>query len=132
MAPWTEGEKAAFLQMQFEAQHAYYLANYSPARFEVIVVDGEDAGRLYVARWEDDIRIIDIALLPEFRCRGVGSALLRDLLAEGERTRRPVSIHVERNNPALGLYHRLGFQLVEDRGVYQFLKFEITNSKLEI
>jgi ribosomal protein S18 acetylase RimI-like enzyme len=119
---WSDEQKAAFVQQQFEAQDAYYREHYDSATFDVIEDDGTPVGRLYVARWEDEIRIIDIALLPEHRGRGIGTALLRDLLDEGARTRKRVSIHVERNNPALRLYERLGFEPTEDRGVYLLLE----------
>ena len=122
LVDWSDEQKAAFVQQQFEAQDAYYREHYDPATFDVIETDGEAAGRLYVARWEDEIRIIDIALLPEYRGRGIGTALLRSLLDEGACTGKRVSIHVERNNPALRLYERLGFAPVEDRGVYLLLE----------
>lgn len=119
---WAEGQKEAFVQMQFDAQHRYYQANYLGAQFQVILVDDQPAGRLYLHRRAAEIRIVDIALLPEYRNRGVGSALLRDILAEGERAGLPVTIHVECFNPALRLYERLGFRKVEDKGVYYFME----------
>ncbi len=85
-------------------------------------VDGVPAGRLYVARWPGEIRVMDIALLPEFRGRGIGSRLLRAIIEEAESSRCAVSIHVERMNPALSLYERLGFRLREDKGVYLLLE----------
>ena len=88
----------------------------------MIVSGGQPAGRLYVARWEDEIRIVDIALLPEFRGRGLGSALLADLMAEADAAGKPLSIHVETNNPARSLYDRLGFEVAEDRGVYLLMR----------
>jgi len=120
---WDDGQKDAFVRMQYDAQRRYYEENYSGASFDVVLVDGEPAGRLYVARWPHEIRIVDIALLPEYRNRGLGSTLLGDLLAEGAAAGTPVSIHVERFNPALRLYDRLGFSIVEDRGVYFFLRW---------
>ena len=82
LVDWSDEQKAAFVRQQFEAQDAYYREHYDPATFDVIEADGTPAGRLYVARWEDEIRIIDIALLPEHRRRGIGTALLRALLDE--------------------------------------------------
>jgi ribosomal protein S18 acetylase RimI-like enzyme len=120
--PWPEEAKRAFVEQQFASQDAYYREHYPTATFDVIVDDGEDIGRLYVDRWEREIRIVDIAILPEARGRGVGSALLRDLIAESEAAGKPLTIHVERQNPALGWYERLGFRLNEDRGVYLFLE----------
>ena len=89
----------------------------------MVLVDGMSAGRLYVDRTADEIRIVDITLLPEHRGRGVGQALLEPVLAEGERDGLPVTIHVERHNPALRLYARLGFEVVDDPGgIYLFLR----------
>ena len=120
--PWTNAEKAAFIEQQFEAQDAYYRQHYAGATFEVIEADGAPVGRLYVARWKDEIRIMDIAVLPEHRGNGVGSSLLRDLLDEADAAGKSVTIHVERLNPALRLYERLGFSVAEDKGVYLFLE----------
>lgn len=119
---WAPGQQAAFLQMQFDAQHRYYQANYPGAQFQVIMLDGQPVGRLYLDRRAGELRIVEIALLPEQRNRGVGSALLRAILAEGEGAGLPVTIHVECFNPALRLYERLGFRKVEDKGVYYLME----------
>lgn len=119
---WTPGQKDAFLMSQFNAQHAYYQENYRDTSFEVILVDGVPAGRLYVARWEEEIRIVDIAFLPEFRQRGLGSKLIRALFAEADRQRKPVRIHLEKFNRARALYERLGFLPAADRGVYLLME----------
>jgi ribosomal protein S18 acetylase RimI-like enzyme len=116
--PWTDEQKGAFLRQQFEAQHTWWQEHYSGASFDVVLVAGEPAGRLYVDEWEREIRIVDIALLPEYRGHGLGARLVREVLARGNAAGKAVSIHVERNNPALRLYERLGFRLVEDKGVY--------------
>lgn len=119
---WDDAQKAAFIQMQFDAQYSYYAEHYPHAQFQVILAHGEPAGRLYLDRRPGEIRIVDITLLPAYRGQGIGTALLRDILAEGQRVQVPVTIHVERFNPALQLYERLGFRLVEDKGVYFFLE----------
>jgi ribosomal protein S18 acetylase RimI-like enzyme len=120
---WSPEEKVAFLRQQFTAQHRYYQEHYVDSRFDIVLADGLPIGRLYVARWTREIRLIDIALLPAYRRRGIGGALLRELLAEGEASGRPVTIHVEVYNPALALYERLGFRKVADRGVYQLMEW---------
>ena len=126
MTDWDDARKREFVEQQFRAQDLYYRANYANATYQVILVDGHPAGRLYVARWPDEIRIMDIALLSAFRGRGVGSHLLANLQAEATATGKPLRIHVERFNPALSLYGRLGFRMVEDRGVYLFLEWSPT------
>ena len=108
--------------MQFVAQHKFYQENYTDTDFLVILRDVTPVGRLYVARWKDEIRIVDIALLPLHRGSGVGTTILRDLLAEADVVGKPVRIHVERNNPALRLYQRLGFVMIEDKEMYLFME----------
>lgn len=123
LTDWDEARKREFVEQQFRAQDQYYRANYANASYQVILVDGRPAGRLYLARWPDEIRIMDIALLKAYQRRGVGGRLLADLQAEARAAGKLLRIHVERFNPALSLYVRLGFQLVEDRGVYLFLEW---------
>jgi ribosomal protein S18 acetylase RimI-like enzyme len=122
VVPWDKKQKDAFLRAQFDAQDRWYHENYTGASFDVVLVDGKRAGRLYLNRGDSEIRIVDIALLPEHRGKGIGSALLRDLLAEADAAGKRVTIHVERLNPALRLYERLGFSVAEDKGVYLFLE----------
>jgi len=121
--PWTAEQKADFLRMQAAAQHAYYQENYKGADWLVIERDGVPAGRLYVHRREKEIRLVDISLLPEHRNAGIGSDILVELIAEAAAAGKPLRIHVERFNPALRLYERLGFQQIEDRGVYLFMEW---------
>jgi ribosomal protein S18 acetylase RimI-like enzyme len=123
VVPWDYVQKEAFLRQQFGAQDSYYREHYPTASFDVIVRDGVEVGRLYVDRWADEIRIIDIALLPEYRNRGVGTTLLCRLMDEGRQSSRTLSIHVEQFNPARRLYERLGFEYREDRGVYLLMEW---------
>jgi ribosomal protein S18 acetylase RimI-like enzyme len=117
VAPWSEVEKDAFLRMQFAAQTHHYEKHYAPAAtFEVVLVDGQPAGRLTLHRGPRDLRIVDIALLPGFRGRGVGTRLLQPLFDEATAHGQLVSIHVEQDNPALRLYLRLGFRPVGEHG----------------
>jgi ribosomal protein S18 acetylase RimI-like enzyme len=125
---WTEQQKAAFLRAQFNAQHEAYQGTYQGADFLVILRNGQPSGRLYVARWAREIRIVDIALLAEHRNAGIGSAILKDILAEGARSGKKVSIHVEMFNPALALYERLGFRKLREHGVYHFMEWSPESS----
>jgi ribosomal protein S18 acetylase RimI-like enzyme len=122
VVPWNDSQKEAFVRAQFEAQDRWYREHYADASFDVVLTDGEAAGRLYVYHGDRETRIVDIALLPDQRRKGVGSALLRDLLVEADEDRKRVTIHVERFNPALRLYERLGFAVAEDKGVYLLLE----------
>jgi ribosomal protein S18 acetylase RimI-like enzyme len=116
--PWSAAEKEAFLAMQFNAQHRSYQENYPQASFQLILRDDRPIGRLYVDRRPDEICIVDIALLPSYRRQGIGSRLLKDLAAEADQAGKPLRIYVEKFNPALRLYERLGFAQIGDTGVY--------------
>ncbi|BCM17437.1 GNAT family N-acetyltransferase [Mesorhizobium sp. J8] len=118
---WSEAQKAAFLDMQFQAQRAHYRRHYPEADWLVVERGGERIGRLYLERWPSQHRIIDIALRPEHCGKGFGTALLNDLIDEAAAVGKAVSIHVEKNNPAYRLYLRLGFEVVEDKGVYDLM-----------
>ena len=107
--------------MHFEAHHRHYHDNYPDARYEIIVRDGEDIGRLYVARMEHEIRLMDITLVTEHRGRGLGRMLVQQLLDEAEQSRKFVSLHVEKANPAKRLYERLGFKLAGGVGIYKLM-----------
>lgn len=124
LTDWDAAQKQAFLTQQFEAQHHHYQTHYPGARLDLILLEDTPIGRLYVARWREEIRIMDIALLPDYRNQGIGGELLRDLLKETTATNRRLSIHVERYNPALRLYRRLGFEPVGETGVYLLLAAE--------
>jgi ribosomal protein S18 acetylase RimI-like enzyme len=116
--PWTAEQRHAFLEQQFNAQDHHYRTHYVGAEFLVVLVDGRNAGRLYVHRSTDDILVLDIALLPEEQGRGVGTSILSGLVAEADLSGRSMSLHVEPDNPALRLYQRLGFRVEEEVGVY--------------
>lgn len=152
--PWSDEQKEAFLRWQFESQHQHYQTYYPDCEFLVIEAIGErpgrggdegessgassgpaggsasggprrrPIGRLYLDRWEEEIRLVDIALLPEHRGSGRGTAILERVLAEGRERRLPVSIHVEYNNPALRLYRRLGFRHVDSNGIYYLMRWD--------
>jgi GNAT superfamily N-acetyltransferase len=121
--PWPAQLKEQFLRQQFHAQDNSYRANYPGAEFSIIQVDGADAGRLYLHRRQNEIRIMDIALTAPFRGRGLGTLLLRRILGEGDARRLPVTIHVEFFNPARKLYERLGFRQTSQTEVYLLMEW---------
>lgn len=117
-APWPEEQKRQFLEMQFQAQDMDYRARRPDAQFLVIEADGTPIGRLYRVFLDDELRVMDIALLPEWRGQGIGSALIDDIIAEADAAGLIVSLHVERWNPARRLYDRLGFDVTGETEVY--------------
>ena len=115
-------EKNQFVDFQFNAQHAHYLKAYQGADFQIVLLDGEQAGRLYLWETESQIRIMDIALLGQFRGKGVGTKILNDLIQDSESKGKRLTIHVEYFNPALRLYERLNFKRTDDTGIYYFME----------
>jgi ribosomal protein S18 acetylase RimI-like enzyme len=115
---WSDDKKAAFCRMQFEAQTQHYHTHYPTAQYFIIEHDGQPVGRLYVDRWTKEIRIMDIALLPGRRNHGIGTQLLNTLIEESTASGKLLSIHVEKFNPALRLYERLGFKIAGEENVY--------------
>lgn len=124
LTDWTDSQKAAFCRQQFDAQTAHYHAHYPTAEYSIIERGGVPAGRLFVDRWAKEIRIMDIALLPEHRSTGIGTTLLRALQTEAHAAGKTLTIHVEKFNPALRLYERLGFRPMEDKGVYLLMEWK--------
>lgn len=121
---WSDEIKLGFLSMQFHAQHTQYMENYPNKVFSLILYDDMPVGRLYLNRSINEIRIVDIAILPEYCGQGIGATLLKDIQQESTAKNITVSIHVEKYNPALNLYKRLGFEIVEDRDVYYFMEWK--------
>lgn len=123
---WEPGQREAFLRMQLDLQTAQYRGAHPQGTFDLVEADGRPAGRLYVSRRDDDIRIVDVALVAEFRGRGIGGALVSRVIAEAVASGRTTSIHVEVHNPAASLYRRLGFRPVSQRGVYVLMERSAT------
>ena len=120
---WGEGQKEAFLRSQLKAQRTAYESRFPDAAYDVILFEGRPAGRLWVARTPEQIRLLDIALLPEFQNRGIGAHLLARLIEESERTGVPLRHMVfELNTEAFRFYERLGFSRVDETGGYVLME----------
>ena len=119
---WPVQQQVDFLQTQFDAQHQHYQQHYPEASFDLIMSSEQPIGRLYVSRWPTQIRIVDIAILPEFRGHKIGSTLMKRLFREAREKQLEISIHVEKNNPAMNWYLSLGFEEIEDKGIYCLMK----------
>jgi ribosomal protein S18 acetylase RimI-like enzyme len=121
--PWTDEQKDAFLRSQFHLQYTHYHKFYPDAAYLIVVHCGEDIGRMYVDRTPEEVRLMEITLLPEYRGRGIGGMLVRALMEEADATNRKMSLHVEMDNPARHLYDRLGFLPVKEEGVYILMEW---------
>ncbi len=120
---WTPEQKEMFLRWQLEMQRRDYEARYPKADYQLILFEGVPAGRLWVARTPEQIRLLDIAVLPEFQNRKIGSYLLRNLIRESEETATPLRHMIYKlNTEARRFYERLGFRLIEDDRMYLLME----------
>lgn len=120
---WDTAQQEAFLRMQFQFQTTHYRNYYGDASFQIILLHDEPIGRIYVHYGPAEIRLMDIALLPQNRGSGIGRSVIDNLLAEAVLLDKRVTLHVERFNRALHLYERLGFRPIEDQGVNLFMEW---------
>ena len=127
---WAEGQREAFLTWQFEMQRREYNARFPDARHQVILIDDEPAGRVWVGEDKEQIRLLDISILPQFQKRGAGTILLKDLMKEaahaGKFLRHMVFVL---NNDAHRFYERLGFVVIEDVGAYKHMEYKAVKSE---
>lgn len=95
-------------------QREMFDARWDPAPRRIIRLDGRDVGTLTVETKRDEVFLADIGILPEFQSRGLGSSVIRRVLADADASGLPVRLQVLRPNPARRLYERLGFVVTEE------------------
>ena len=122
LVPWTDEQRSMFIRSQFAAQQEHYAQKYPAANHDIIVSDDRRVGRLYVARLDHEIRIVDITLLPAERNTGIGTYLIKQLLDEANHTGKITRIYVEEFNPSLSLFQRLGFSPSEQHGIHLLMQ----------
>lgn len=115
---WSVEQQESFLRNQFEAQRRGYLMQTPDAEYWVIRQDGTAVGRMIVDRTPNDVHLIDIGLLPEFRGRRIGSTLMAAIMQEATQEQKVVRLFVERFNSALRWYERLGFKVIGGGEIY--------------
>lgn len=115
---WEEGRISEFLDMQFEAQRRFLDNDHKNATDEIVLVEEKPAGRLLVDRRDDEIRCIDLGLLPAYRNRGIGTLIIRDLQAEAGAAAKSLRLQVIRFNRAVNLLERLGFVRTSETGTH--------------
>jgi ribosomal protein S18 acetylase RimI-like enzyme len=120
---WNEPMRRAFLNQQFNAMRQGYRGMFPAGEFSIIELDGKPAGRMVVNRGATEIRVVDLALLPAQRNRGIGTVLMRQVCADAANAGKPVRLCVLKNNRALGWYERLGFSKIGEPGVYDELEW---------
>jgi ribosomal protein S18 acetylase RimI-like enzyme len=117
--PWDDAVKRAFIEQQYDAQTAYYESQFPIARHDVIelTASGERVGRVYVDRSEERISILDVVVLPAYRCRGIGSAVVGSLVDEARSSGHAVQVYVETFNPSQNFFTSRGFTVTETVGI---------------
>jgi GNAT superfamily N-acetyltransferase len=122
---WQEGQRELFLKWQFDLQRREYDARFPDAEYDVILIDDRPAGRIWIGRDSEQIRLLEIALLPEFQNRGAGTLLLRRLIEEARQAGKPLRHMVfVLNNDAHRFYERLGFVVIEEFGAYKHMEWK--------
>jgi ribosomal protein S18 acetylase RimI-like enzyme len=108
---WPEPMRSHLLGLQYTSRRQSHRVNYPEAASQVIQVDGADAGWVVVMTMPHEIQVVDIMVLPEMRGRGIGTVVIREILATARELGKPVSLSVDPMNPsAIRLYERLGFR----------------------
>ena len=120
---WDPVQTRAFIQMQYQAQQQNYSAHYPTAENNIIVLAEQPIGRMLVDRTKETIRLLDIAILAEYRNKGIGSSLIRDLLDEATAAQKPLRLSVYKFNPALRLYERMGFLRDGEEALYIHMQY---------
>jgi|SRR5437016_1796225 len=124
-AEWEPGQRELFIKWQFDLQRREYDVRFPDAEYKVILVDEQPAGRIWIGRDREQIRLLDIALLSQFQNRGVGTLLLRRLMDESNRSGKALRHMVfVLNNDAHRFYERLGFVVIEDFGAYKHMEWK--------
>lgn len=120
---WTSEQKEMFLRWQLQMQRKDYEARFPDADYKLILFKNKPAGRLWVARTPEQIRLLDIAILPEFQNLKIGTYLLHNLIRESEETGTPLRHMIYKlNTEARRFYERLGFRLIEDERMYLLME----------
>jgi ribosomal protein S18 acetylase RimI-like enzyme len=134
LVEWPDGAMAAFLDSQFALQHRHFVHYFADAEFLILEYQNEPIGRLYVSRQKADWLVIDIGLMPAYRGKGLGSALLTQLLAAAQRNGAcSVALHVEqRNVRAHHLYRRLGFRDESLEGFHQLMRWRVPGGDVQL
>jgi len=118
---WREllpAQRTEILKSQSAHQVHHYRTTFPNAWFTIVEVNNRPAGRLYVNQTQNELRVIDISLLPEYRQNGIGTQLIKNIQAESIRTQTPILLHVEIESKARGFYTHLGFHELKSNSTH--------------
>jgi len=120
---WTSEQIEDFLAKQYAAQERFFKTDYPHAEELVVLRAGDRVGQMMIERGEREIRMVDLALLPEHRNAGIGTHLVNELLAEAKESGRAFRVQVMRSNPAVALFERLGLVRTSETGSHYQLEW---------
>jgi ribosomal protein S18 acetylase RimI-like enzyme len=120
---WSDAQREVFLRVQFQARGAHYAAQFPHGDVRVVERDGAPVGSLHTDRTGDDLRLVDLAIVPEQRGAGLGTEILRGVLEDARALGKRVVLHVEVHNRAARLYARVGFTEVANDGIYRRMQW---------
>lgn len=116
--------------VDMEKELAEYKEKYPAEKVQVIQYEGKDVGRLRVVKSKEEIYIGGIQLLPEFQGKGIGSAVIKDLIKESEELKIPITLEVHQVNIAANaFYTKLDFKFVEKKNNKSVLKYYPLSAK---
>jgi ribosomal protein S18 acetylase RimI-like enzyme len=118
------------MAQQYDSQHRFYFAAYDQAQYAVIQWTDQAIGRLYVDYRDDEVRVLDIAILPDYRGRGIGRIVMTGLCLEAAMRRKPVRLHVHYLSRALRFYQSLGFQQISMEGPSYLMEWQHADARL--
>jgi GNAT superfamily N-acetyltransferase len=116
--PFDDAGKQAFILMQYTAQKNHYAEYYKDAKHYVVIYDGRPAGRYWVDYGKEDIRLVDMSILPEFRGKGIGTVIFKYAFKRSEEMGLPCVLHVMKEHRSIPMYKRLGFRVIGETGVH--------------
>lgn len=120
---WNNTQKESFLQSQYGARKQHYQSHYHNSIHQIITLDSFDVGMIHYCEKEDEIRLVDIAVMPEFQNKGVGTTLVEELIHFTKQCQKPLRLSVLKYNlNALRLYERLGFSVVSEDDMYNVME----------
>src|SRR4051812_22997663 len=82
VVPFSDQERVAFLRMQFAARERSYGERFDVKDHVVVEREGVPVGYLWLHRTPEEVRVVDVALLPEHRGAGIGTALMKGVIAQ--------------------------------------------------
>jgi ribosomal protein S18 acetylase RimI-like enzyme len=123
LVPLSAEEKKTLVELMYQGFTRHYDSLAPASDDRLVLLNNESIGRMILLQTREEIRLADLAILPQYRGIGIGSALISQLQTESLMSKRPVHLQVGRFDRALRLYQRLGFYKIDTIGPYLHLEW---------